>query len=702
MMSPRQGWQWDWAGKHGTGWGTVNACLTTATLSIVGHNVQLHWPAPTAPTVLTAAGATVLGVLWVLLRASVGRPRPAATVVYQVLCYAGAGTWIAANLSDRDWTWRGWLTSIGLLVGLAIVAGLLASLAEEITDKPAPVRPGTDLAQRKRDARADDLVARLLRLGAPDGIEILGIEDWPRGNGYTVEGTTAGAPWRVVADLAPKLLADLDLAHGCTVTGSKGVSARRWLLEVMTRNYLAEDVNYPTDYRIHSINDPLDRAMVTKDGNRIGPLVRSHSMALFGEVESGKSNAGGVLAAEIVTTDDALLWMWELTGGNLWNGWMTPWLRGETRVPPIDWCAFDGRELLWMTRAALRIGYARKTVYQDLQNEVDDDKLPVSAEIPAVIVMGDEVASVTGSMSAHPTACENLRLIAFELRSAAVRAIFLALRGTSDVFIESIQSQCAIRAVMRVGSPAEAAWALGRHTGFGPDDTPYPGCGGISLQSGADLVAVKWARIKPSQKRQIAAAVQDRRPVLDGPSALAANGRNADGTPMSELLPGELDCYDKRWERLRAFYGGAATRPAAASVPTTADGSSEQAVADLERAMAELDAAATAARQEQEPDADVRAEFERVLREAGWDPAEIAAPEPDDEPAPPSGWKERAEQIVRNAGDAGMKPGELHAILKAEGLAVHRGTVQELLAEWKAAGLVVKPAYGRWRWAPGK
>ena len=33
---------------------------------------------------------------------------------------------------------------------------------------------------------------------------------------------------------------------------------------------------------------------------------------------SGKTNAGHVLTAEIVTTNDALQWDWELTGGGLW------------------------------------------------------------------------------------------------------------------------------------------------------------------------------------------------------------------------------------------------------------------------------------------------------------------------------------------------------------------------------------------------
>lgn len=697
MMTPtRRGWQWDWAGRHGTAWGTINACLTTISLSVVGHLVQQHWPLPLMPTVLVAVGVAVLAVLWVLLRASVGRPRPRATVAYQMCCYAGSGGWVAWTIGHESWSWRWWLTSVGVLGIAAVVAGALASLADEIDDRPAaePGQPKSDTAQRERNARAVELETLLRKVGAPDGVEVLGIEDWPRRNGYTVEGTTGGQPWKSVAELAPKVQGELDLPEGCTVTGRKGISARRWLLEIMTRNYLAEDNPYPTTYAAHSINDDLTVG-TTNDGRNIGPNLRSACMVVAGETGSGKSNAGGVLAAEIITTTDALLWMWELTGGNLWNGWMAPWLRGDVKVPPIDWCAFDGRELLLQSRAALRIGYARKAGYRELQIQVDDDKLPVSPQIPAVIVAGDEITSVTGHMSQHPEAQENIRRLIFELRSAAVRAILLALRGTSDVLIESIQSQCAVRAVMKVGSPAEAGWIMGRHTGFGPEDTPYPGCGGISLASGVDLIALKWRRLRPSQMREIAVAVQGRRPVLDDLSRLAANGRHADGTPMGGLLDGELDCYETRWERFRAFY--AAGSAAVVAEPQSATSGS---LADLKAAMAQLDEAVGAV-QVDDADAEVEAtrrEFEALMRAQGWNGVDLELLESPAEP-PALGWQDRVEAILRAAGAKGVGPAEVLATLASDGVPLHRDTLHAQLREWLEAGKVVKPRYGRWRWA---
>ncbi|WP_426502921.1 hypothetical protein ACPPVO_35500 [Dactylosporangium sp. McL0621] len=111
--------------------------------------------------------------------------------------------------------------------------------------------------------------------------------------------------------------------------------------------------------------------------------------------------------------------------------------------------------------------------------------------LPEVVVLGDEIAKVTGAMSQHLDARENLRLLTFELRAAAIRAIFLALRGTDDVISSAIQSQCQVTGVMKIASKAGANWVVGGNAGFGPQDAPYPGTGGLSLSSGAELVRLK-------------------------------------------------------------------------------------------------------------------------------------------------------------------------------------------------------------------
>lgn len=735
MASRRQrSYQIDWAGPHGTAWGTVNGILTPITFTWLGHLAESYWPAPVSVLVLSTVAVTVLGVVFTLARAALRKARtPGATVVYKLLCWTGAGVWSALMVGTPRWDLRWWLIRVIVLAVAGVIAGVLAGL---VKDDPAPAA-GTDQqakaqpepvtleaqSQVERDTLAAGWKKRLERLCAGDGYEVPNIEMWPRGNGYTVEAVApaGGATWRSIAAQADAIAGDLDLPHGGRIVVSMGVSRRAALIEVTTVDVLAEESPYPDDRSVHSIRDDLHIGL-RDDAVPIGPNLLQHCAVIAGETGSGKTNASHCLTAEIVTTDDALQWDWELTGGGLWFAWMDPWLRGEVDTPPVDWCAFDGRELLWMTRAALRVGYVRKSGYRQLMLDVNDDKVPVSRTLPEVILLGDEIAKVTGAMSDHPQACENLRLITFELRAAAVRTIFLALRGTDDVILNSIQSQCQIRAVLKVGNKAEASWVFGNH-GFGPEDTPYPGCGGLSTSSGKDPIRMKWHRLKPDKIRGIAKLAARRRPELDELSRLAANGRNPDGSPMKDLLPDELDCYDARMDRFRewAEQGTAPAEMATASsagqaqvgppLPTGPVQTPAQAVADLNKAMADLDAAVARANTEQgQVPASVERDEKLPVDDGAW-AAVLAAWDAEDyvpnqtlvavvTGEPPTDWPLKMLDIVADYGAEGVGPGELRAVLADRGIVVHRDTLNEHLKAAIERGDVWKPKRGKYvrRW----
>jgi hypothetical protein len=732
-MATRRRFEIDWAGPHGTAWGTFNAMLTTVTASWLGHLTAREWPLPTGQVVLLAVGVTVLGVLSVLLRAALRKtPTPGATVIYKLCCWTGAGGWAAVMVAEPVWSWRWWAPRAGVLVAMAVVAGLLANLATEdppATDQPADGPPkntaaapsGGDPATLKRRQEIAAQWRELLdRRCAGEGYTVPNVQLWPRGNGHTVEAIVPaglGLTWRAVAAQAQALEGDLDLPYGCGIVVTAGVSKRAALIEVTTADILARDIAYQVDRPVHSINDNLVVG-VRDDGADIGPELRTNCMVLAGEARSGKSNAGHCITAEIVTTDDALQWDWHLPDGRLWAPWMQPWLKGEISVPPIDWCAWDGQELSWMTRAALRVVYARNEGYRELVLDANDDKLPVSRDIPAVVLVGDEIAKVTSAMSNFPFARDDLHSVVFEGGAAAVRCVFLALRGTDEVILNSIQSQCQVRGVMKVGGKAEAGWVFGR-SGFGPEDTPYPGCGGLSVQSGRDPQRLKYFRMTPNLIYQIARSVQDRRPTLDELSRLAANGRYPDGRPMDDLMEGELDCYDSRWDRFRARFGGGVTPQSTARSSTSGQAglgrpggkSTAQALADLAQASAALDAAVAAANArgvaEQvppstEPDEPVDVDGDawgQVL--AAWDadpydPADV--PEPTG--PPPADWRETMLRIIANYGTEGIRPKELLGELADEGVVISRDTLNERLLAEIREGTVYKPRYGRYarRW----
>jgi hypothetical protein len=185
---------------------------------------------------------------------------------------------------------------------------------------------------------------------------------------------------------------------------------------------------------------------------------------------------------------------------------------------------------------------------------------------------------------------------------------------------------------------------------------------------------------------------------------MAANGRNPDGTPMPDLMPGELDCYDTRWERWAVQNAQPLpTRPAPPSPPlvvdaTRAEGAASpaEAIAGVHQAVAELrDAvtAAKAARADQVPvDADAWAD---VL--AAWDADPyVRDREPTDPGEPPTHGPALMLDLITDAGQVGVGPKELRAQLAHRGVTISRDTLHEWLRAAIEAGRVARPRQGRY------
>jgi hypothetical protein len=729
----QRSWEIDWAGPHGTAWGTVNGILTPITFTWLGHLAEARGRASMGLLVVATVGITVLGVVLALARAAWRKQRtPGATVVYKVLCWAVAGGWSAHMVATRTWTFTWWLTNIGALAVAGVVAGALAGLAaepqpeesaEEGAGEQAPaVEPTSEAAQRVRDALAAEWEGRMQRVCGIDGVQVPNVENWPRNNGYTVEALLpeGGASWRTVATKQDELASDLDLPRGCRVEVSMGVSRRAVLIEVSTVDALAEEQPYPDDYSKLSILEPLPFG-VKGDESVIGPVLREKCMLLVGESGSGKTNAGHVVAASVVRTTDALDWDIDLTGGGLSLPWLRPFLDGRCTQPAIDWAATDEQEALFMLRAARRSGYARKAGYQALMREANDDKIPVSDALPEVVLRVDEIAKITGQPSQFPALSEGIDHVVFELRASAFRAVLLGLRATADVVGADIQAQCHVIGVMRAKNDAEYAWAFGWHSGASVEDAPYPGCGFLSLESGARPEALKWWRQRPNQIEEIAIATDGRHPEMDELTRLALDGRNADGSPMDDLLPGELDCYTTRWQRFRAKYDLPEPQPKATVAQATTPGATltadtpatpAEAMSSLNQALKDLEQAVAAAKAEAAPQVPASGEADETLPVDGdaW-AAVMAAWDADDyvperAPAAPTGeppgdWPLRMLGIVADYGAEGIGPKELLAALAERGIVVHRDTLHEHLKAAIERGDVYKPQRGKYvrRWS---
>src|SRR5690606_34580655 len=76
---------------------------------------------------------------------------------------------------------------------------------------------------------------------------------------------------------------------------------------------------------------------------------------------------------------------------------LRPWLDGQAERPAIDWVATDEAEATRMLDFAVA-AIQRKVAYADLMEQVDDDKVPSSAEIPHIIVISDETADLPAAV----------------------------------------------------------------------------------------------------------------------------------------------------------------------------------------------------------------------------------------------------------------------------------------------------------------
>ena len=425
-----------------------------------------------------------------------------------------------------------------------------------------------------------------------------------------------------------------------------------------------------------------------------------------------------VIIAEDVTCYDAMVWGWEPGGGGgLWASWMQPWLDGKVAKPPIDWCAFDSQEILWMTRAALRVGRGRKAAYRKLMRQVNDDKLPVSQQIPEVVVVGDEIAAVCGNgIHNNVAAREQFTLGVNETRAGGVRYVFFALRGTDDVLSQSVQAQIKVVSVLRMNDASEIRWLAGHSAAnFSLADVPYTGCAGLRIDPSQPLRRMKWYRLAPADIEKIVILAQGPQYwcELDAISRLLANGRNPDGTPMDGLLSGELDAYDRRWDRFLAWArsqdlaGDSApatyTSPPAAAPstgPTLTDVHTiaTSAKARLDKAMKDL-ADSTARKKAEAEKVDdatweqIKETFDGPAADREQAPAETPAAQPG---PPPADWPATMLDLVAAAGPDGIGASRLVDALAEAGIRVDRTTVHRQLARAIDAGEVTRTGRGRY------
>lgn len=663
----------DWDAGHGPVTGPLNAAGASLALAYAGNTAHLgpEW-------IAAAAGAGLLGSMFTGRR----KRLPGAALAMRAASWLGVGGWCTWSIAEGPWTQQ----ALGVLAAGAVGLGLAIEGVRHHEEVKADEQAGAEAIERaagmdaQRRAVAEEWTARLVRVCTGSRVQIVGVEQWESAGGVTLDGECeGGTKWRDFKNFEDALAADAKLPEGCGVEVGPGAHRGAVLFKVATVNRLIGEDPYPADYSETSLKDGL-RLGVYRDGDVVDPSVRQLTTLLAGRKGSGKTNLSNVMLAGLARMTDNLTWVVDLNGGGLALAWLHAWEQaGRPGRPPIDWVADTPAKALEMAQAALRIAKARKPGYKHLEIQANDDKLPVSPQIPGILIAGDEIAEIFSPKARRDPILretgDTLIQVVELARAVAVNALITALRATQDVISEpQLLAQSGLKIGMK-SDEKEMAYLFGWSDRISPEDAPYPGCGFVKVLD-EPARPFKAYRMLPNQIADIVRATSDRRPELDELSRKAAG-----------------DAYEKRWEHTDHLFGLApmpipAVEPPQDSVyrperrpGITADWGTPAAPPAAPDAQSVIDQADAATRNLHDAmqentgrDADLDRKFQEIIKASGgvWQaPADDTPPAASTDttlPSPGTSTDARWPQvysIVRQAGPDGTTPDSIVETFRA-------------------------------------
>ena len=481
---------------------------------------------------------------------------------------------------------------------------------------------------------------------------------------------------------------------------------------------LSETIDMEMDHTPLTINKafPIGTFM---DGEPIYLTLREVAALIVGLRGRGKSNLMAVLIHQLSRCVDVCLWGVDLKGGRAIKPWLQPWLREDAvKKPPFDWVATTRAEAWLMINGLIGL------IEQRGETGAGGSKITPSPELPAVIMLVDEVAALVGRHSGPksrrdgqgPTSAEfsSKFTLAIQLgRSEAADLVLCTQRSTVTMTgTGDLKSQCTVRIGMGVNSPHDARSIFEGDSVSAKMVEKFKGKrtrGAIMMQEGDSRVLpgkVFFYGDDDVFLRNVYTAARahaDLTPLLDeaGQDAVERAVRAASG--------GKLGYHD-RWEytRVRHLYADVppevtdeeldsmdddsdTPREERPPLPTGGPGNRYY-VPRRERAQ----------RPVTEPEPEVDTDPQTVDDEA-WD-AIIAmyegpdAPEPEPLKAEDADKLTRVVELIDQAGSDGILPGKLLAQLQRAGIAPARGYLYTWLAKVKQDGRVVQPEGKRGRY----
>ncbi|WP_405789677.1 hypothetical protein OG753_21325 [Streptomyces sp. NBC_00029] len=527
----------DWAAGHGPITGALSA--TTGAYAVATVGTLAHMPPTWALAVGTvgAIGHTASGLRQKLAARTIGA-RAASW-----LLGSGWTTWALAT-GPLTWTALGSLAVIGVGMGAAARSVGLYEEARELEALAVSERQVARELSAERRGIAAEWVDRVQRVCGIT-LRVLAVEMWPTNTGYTIDAElpTGGTTYDRIAKENARLSADARLPHGCTAAASPGIDQGRVLIDVTTVNVLAAEVPYPSEYGALSIHTGLPWGYRT-NADEILTYLREQCALVVGPTGSGKTNMVHVILAGFARATDILTWVIDLNAGSAGLPWVRPAMDGSGQGGPvrpgIDWLAASHQEADLMLDAALRIGLYRKRAYQELMAQANTDLLPVSAQIPQIMLVIDEGAEilVSNEPEKRKLAKKILEVIRM-LRAMGIRTVLTALGATGAVLGNMMIRREAKTRVALTGGATEGmdlSKLFPSARGLRIEQAPHKGTGFMGTPESPTGLFGTW-RILPTQIRDIVHATSDRHPRLDAVSAKAAG---AD--------------YARRWDQQRTAW----------------------------------------------------------------------------------------------------------------------------------------------------
>lgn len=515
----------DWAAGHGPVTGALSA--TTGAFAVATTGAATSMP-PGWALAVGAAGA--LGHTVAGLRAR-NAGRTLATRAASWLVGAGWTTW-AMTHGPLTWAALGSLATIGVGIGAAARSTALYEEAREEEALAAEQRQIAAELSAERRAIAVEWIDRIQRVCSIT-VRVVGVEKWETGTGYSIDAELppGGATWNKIAAESARLSADARLPHGCTATASPGIHQGRVIIDVTTVNVLEQERTYPAEYGPLSLHTGIPWGYRT-NAEEIRAYLREQCALVVGPTGSGKTNMVHGILAGFARAEDILTWVIDLNAGSAGLPWVLPALNGEIKTeggkpvrPGIDWLAGTFEEAVTMLDTAVTVAKQRKMGYQELLARHNTDLLPISPQVPQIMLVIDEGAEILASSDRQMRKlAEKILEVIRIARAMGIRTVLTALGATGSVLGNlMIRREAKVRVALTGGEKEgmDLSKMFPGSRGLRTEQAPYKGSGFMGTPESPAALFKTW-RILPNQIRDIIAATSDRHPRLDDLSAKAA------------------------------------------------------------------------------------------------------------------------------------------------------------------------------------